>query len=260
MGCTIGARIIKPGHEFVLFKNKDLPRESFDDQLVVEPMLFGVLGLHIPAGSPSGEDILSGFSIGANSAGVCACNSHVRSVDGGENYDLLTEAALRGTSDAKQAAQKIIALSRYGQHNWANILIADPNGIAVVEVADDAVGSADSQVAARANEHLLAHSGSDAGQPSPRAQAALAGLRPVSGPADVMALCRSHEREPEGANLCAHSATGARNTVYSYVLHWRRGEFVLFVTRGHPCEHEYARIPLRFPLEAHALQAVYPRT
>jgi hypothetical protein len=258
MSCTIGARILDPGREFILFKNKDLPRESFEDQLVIEPNVFGVAGLHIPFEEADGEDVRSGFSIGANSSGVCACNSHVRSIEHGENYDLLTEAAVRGTASTSEACETVLCLAESWRYNWSNTLIADPGTVALVEVADDVAQVIEPDLVVRANEHLLAHGGSGPAQPCPRGELGLELLRAATCPEDVMALCRSHEREEEGANICAHGADGKRNTVYSYIMHWREGELTLLVSRGHPCEGHYLEIPLRFPLGARELARVYP--
>jgi len=258
MACTIGAKVLKPGSEFVLFKNKDLPRESFRDELVVEPDLFGVRGLHIPAGEAGGEDVLSGFSIGANVRGVCACNSHVRSLESGENYDLLTEAALRGTASVREACQAVLALAPSARYNWSNLLIADPREVALIEIADDVAYLADLPMAARANEHLLAHDDFGPADPGARGRLARARLGVAREVGEIMALCRSHEREAEGANLCAHGGAGARNTVYSYLMHWREGDLTLLVARGHPCQADYVRIPLRYPLRAEEVQRLYP--
>ena len=71
MGCTIGAKVTKRGEEYFLFKNKDLPWLDFEDRILVEPTRFGVLGVHLPKGlSLAAPRLLSGFSIGVNSAGV----------------------------------------------------------------------------------------------------------------------------------------------------------------------------------------------
>ena len=258
MACTIGAKILTTGAEFLMFKNKDLPRESFADQLIAEPDVFGVRGLHIPEGTSGEQNILSGFSIGANSAGVCACNSHVRSIKGGENYDLLTEAAVRGTRNVPEACEAVMRLARSARYNWSNILIADARQVAAVEVAEDVVHMTSQSLVARANDHLLAHACTDTVKQTPRATRALALLDAACGPEDAMRLCASHEGQADNTPICAHGAQDRRNTVYSYILHWRAGQWVLFVRQGRPCEGDYARILLRFPLDLRHVECVYP--
>ena len=77
--CTIGA--LRLGEDdFVLFKNKDFGRPHFDDRIVVERDVFGVEGITTWAGSDPDRDRFSGFSIGANAAGLLACDSNVRTL------------------------------------------------------------------------------------------------------------------------------------------------------------------------------------
>ena len=258
MACTIGAKILRSGEEYVLFKNKDLPRDTFDDHLVAEDEVFGVLGIHIPAGGLGPRDVLSGFSIGANADGVSACNSHVRSIEDGENYDTLTEAAVRGTRTAREACEKVVALAPLYPYNWSNILIADPHEVAIVEVAGDVAHVHDRGAIARANRHLLQHADGQRPEPCARAARASALLDAATDPDHVIQLCRSHEGQTDNSNICAHGPGRQGNTVYSYVLHWREGQMTLLVRRGPPCAGEYACIPLTFPLDLHELAPCYP--
>ncbi|MCD6360031.1 MAG: hypothetical protein J7M38_04140 [Armatimonadetes bacterium] len=258
MGCTIGAKILEPGREFVLFKNKDFPRERFTDQLVIEPTLFGVRGLHIPAVDPGDRDILSGFSIGVNDRGVCACNSHVRSVEGGANYDDLTEAAVRDTAGVSEAMTAVREGAGAKEWNWANIIVAAPDGIGIVEIAGDTSAEVGAEAVARANSHLLAHAGAPAGDPCPRARAMREMLDAAGCVEDIMTALRWHDPVGGDHDICGHNRGGKINTVYSYILHWRDGEMTLHVCQGHPCEVDYVAIPLRFPLDAAAVTAVYP--
>ena len=258
MGCTIGTKILKAGSEYVAFKNKDFSRDSFDDRLVVEPKVFGARGLHIPVESQKGEDILSGFSIGANAAGICACNSHVRSIEDGENYDLLTEAAVRDTTSVRDACEKVEALASAKLYNRSNIIIVGPMEAAIVEISGETACVSGQTVVVRGNRHLLAHSGEAQPESDIRQQQANILLGAASTVDDVLALCRSHQGEDTAFHICAHGLRGRRNTVYGYVLHWREGELDLYVCRGHPCEHDHVRIPLEFPLDESLLMSVYP--
>ena len=257
MACTIGAKILRPDAEYVMFKNKDFARETFRDRLVADDV-FGVKGLHIPLGDTGGEDILSGFSIGANAAGLCACNSHVRSIEGGENYDDLTEAAVREAETVADACDVVADGARSRHYNWSNILIAEPGGVGVVEIADGPASASDPHLIARANCHLLHDDDRDRTKSNARRARATTLLSAVTTVEDVMQLCRSHEGETDGTPICAHGKSGRGNTVYSYILHWREGELTLWVRRGPACGGDYVRVPLRFPLDSTRITAIYP--
>jgi len=257
MGCTIGAKLLEQGHEYVLFKNKDLSRETFDDQLVVEPCVFGVRGLHLPAGRALSTDVLSGFSIGVNGHGVSACNSHVRSIETGGNYDDLTEAAVASSSTAAQGAEAVLKRARQARYNWSNIIIADCHQIIVVEIADELAEVRDLTEIAYSNSHRLDH-GSGTTAPDARCGRALRAVVDAPGPEDIFALLRSHEGEAEASNICAHGESRSVRTVYSYVLHWREHEATFYVCRGTPCAGEYVAVPLQFPLEPEPILDLYP--
>lgn len=255
MGCTIGATTLEPGAEYVLFKNKDLRKESFDDQLCVTDDCFGVRGLHLPPKGREHEEELSGFSIGLNRHGVSACNSHVRSIEDGLNYDLLTEAAVTGVTSVGDALENVRRLAAEKAYNRANIIVADPHEIGVIEIADDCAQATELRCIARANKHLLPHADRAPSDPCPRASRAIAAVGSAVGVDDFFTLLRSHEGETDRTNICRH---GEPLTVYSYILHWRRGRFDLHVCQGPPCRSQYVSIPLDFPIDPHALAALYP--
>ena len=77
--CTIGVLRFGDG-DYGLFKNKDFARSLFDDQVTLEPSVFGVSGLATWAGSDPSLDEFSGFSIGASSHGLLCCDANVRTV------------------------------------------------------------------------------------------------------------------------------------------------------------------------------------
>ena len=54
--CTTGAKILRPGKEYVLFKNRDFKRAHFDDKLSLSDSAFGVLGLATWDGGDPGKD------------------------------------------------------------------------------------------------------------------------------------------------------------------------------------------------------------
>ncbi len=74
--CTVGVLRVGAG-DYLLFKNKDFVRTHFDDRLVVESEVFGVRGVSTWAGTDPERDEFSGFSIGANSAGLLCCDANV---------------------------------------------------------------------------------------------------------------------------------------------------------------------------------------
>lgn len=258
MSCTIGAEVFSPGREFVLFKNKDFPRKHFTDRLVIEDEVFGVRGLHLPPGGPVGADQFSGFSIGANRAGVCACNSHVRSVEGGANYDELTEAAVRGTTTVAEAIAAVLAAAETGQWNWANIIVAALDGLGVVEIAHDRPTQVRPDRITRANGHLLPHRQRPVATPCARARTIASLIRQATSLAQVMAACRWHHPQGSDYDICAHDRGGGGNTVDSYIMHWREGQLTLYVHQGQPCRGEYTPIALHFPLDAARIKAIYP--
>lgn len=261
MACTIGAKILRPGDEYVLFKNKDFPRETHTDELLVEPGVLGVLGLHFPEGGLGGDDVLAGFSIGAGENGVCACNSHVKSIDGTMDYDVATEVAARSHS-VVDACERIWALVAKDPFNWGNIVVADPQHVAVVEIGNPPGGAKVELVrgqeggafAARGNEHLLRAPNT----PSERTRRALDLLGEAECVEDVMALCRSHDGSESVQNICRHGTPRKSTTVYSYVMHWLRGALTLWVCQGPPCQGEYVPVALDFPLDEAAVRSVYP--
>jgi len=259
MGCTIGAKVTKRGEEYFLFKNKDLPWLDFEDRILVEPTRFGVLGVHLPKGlSLAAPRLLSGFSIGVNSAGVAACNSHVTSVADALNYDDLTEAAVTGTRSVAEAIAQVRELACQESYNWANIIVADPEAVAVIEIGADVVHAAGLAEVARANAHLLSHGGAARAAPDARCTRAAQGVAKARGLADFRALLGSHEDREQHGNICTHGRYRQGYTVYSYVIHWRSGCPTFHVCRGNPCENEYIAVPVCGGAAADDVARLYP--
>ena len=104
--CTTGALRTGPD-EYLIFKNKDFGRPSFEDRLVVEPDVFGVAGITTWAGTDPDLDEFSGFSIGANRHGLLVCDSNVRTLPDHDNYDRLVEIALREGHDVTSGVDAV---------------------------------------------------------------------------------------------------------------------------------------------------------
>lgn len=237
--CTIGC--LRPGEPggpggdgYVLFKNKDFGRAHFDDRIVVERDVFGVEGIITWAGSDPDRDRFSGFSLGANSAGLLACDSNVRTLPDHANYDDLVEIALREGSDVATGAAAVQAAAEEQPYLWGNVLLIDGEEAAAVEVRGrrTAVMTLPGP-AARTNHHPRwgAHPEQDDTVTSQtRWDSAQYQVERAGSVEDVFALLGSHDDGDTG--VCNHALY---RTVYSYVLHHRDGETALYVRQGAPC-------------------------
>ena len=165
---------------------------------------------------------------------------------------------MREAGTVGQACDVVADRARSGRYNWSNILIVEPNGVGVVEIADTPASVADPRLIARANCHLLHADDRDRTKSMTRRDRAIRLLSDANCVEDIMRLCRSHEGESEGTSFCAHGRGGRGNTVYSYILRWREGELTLWVRQGRACGGEYVSIPLRFPLDSDAIDHAYP--
>ena len=135
MGCTTGAKVLRPDREFILFKNRDFTRESLEDRVSLTDTAFGALGLETWDGNDPDRDRLSGFSIGFNAHLAC-CDSNVRTVSGGDNYDKLVQAVVENCTTIKQAVDCVQTLVRDRLYCWANMIVATKQGVAALEVRD----------------------------------------------------------------------------------------------------------------------------
>jgi hypothetical protein len=246
IGCTTGAKILHPGHEFVLFKNRDFTREHFDDRVSLTNSAFGVLGLETwDASDPTG-DRLSGLSIGFNAHLAC-CDSNVRTVKNGDNYDKLVQEVVENCTTVDQAVTHVHGLVANHLYCWANMIVATPREIAALEVRDHHVEVERSPgFLARANHHVclgVTPDDDDTTTTSFRYRAAYDGLRAVKGVEEVFPILRSHQPDPQHG-ICNHSQY---NTVYSYVVHWKDGVTIFYALQGRPCQGaEYVRLPVAF--------------
>ncbi|WP_420612393.1 hypothetical protein [Candidatus Spongiisocius sp.] len=243
--CTTGFFRLGPD-DYLLFKNKDFGRESFDDRLVLEPDVFGVEGITTWAGTDPDLDRFSGFSIGANSSGLLVCDSNVRTLDDHANYDDLVEIALREGTDVLSGVAAVERAVAARPYLWGNLVLIDRHGQAAIEVRSrrTAVLWPD-RPTARSNHHteLGVHPENDDRLTTlDRIASAQERLDRATLLEDILELLRSHDQGDTG--VCNHQGY---STVYSYVLRHRAGSTTLLVSRGRPCEAS-ALMELELPI------------
>ncbi len=244
--CTTGAKILRPGREFILFKNRDFRRAHFDDRLTVNDHAFGVLGLETWDGDSPDADRFSGYSIGFNAHLAC-CDSNVRTVEGGDNYDKLVQAVVEHCATIDEAIAQVRQMASERLYCWANMGVVTPDGVAALEVRGEHVEVERNSVSiARANHHvcLVATPQDDDTMTTEfRYQTAFEGLKTAASLADIFGILRTHHPTC-GYGVCNH---GLYETVYSYVVHWNEGETTFYALQGHPCEGgEYVKMSVRF--------------
>ena len=248
IGCTTGAKLLRPGHEFVLFKNRDFGRKHYDDRISLTANAFGAIGLETWDGADPDKDRLSGLSFGFNTNLAC-CDSNVRTVAGGDNYDKLVQAVVEGCKTILQAETCVRDLVRDNLFCWANMVVVTNEGTAAFEVRDHHVEvESNPQLMVRSNHHICLGATAqddDTTTTVPRFQTASKALQAARSVEDVLALLRSHEPDPQHS-VCNH---GIYDTVYSYAIHWNDGAATFYVLQGHPCTGEYVKIPIKLGQE-----------
>lgn len=231
--CTIG--VLRLADEYLLFKNKDFVRPHFDDRLVVEPEVFGVMGTTSWADADNTSDRFSGFSLGANASGLLCCDSNVRTLEDHENYDDLVEIALRQGTGVASAIDAVRSAVERRPYLWANLLMIDANESASVEVRSNRVEVVPlDRPTSRANHHVVMGANredDDTVTSQSRYESAQRQIHAVSTLSDIFELQRSHDEGNTG--VCNHSLY---QTVYSYVLRRRDDQTSLYVSQGRPCE------------------------
>lgn len=262
--CTIGA-ILLSCDEYLLFKNKDFGQTDFEERVAYSPSLFEALGVESFDKTDDSPVVFSGISIGANEHGLLCCDAHVDfKPDGGKNYDLLVEIALTKGRDVPTA---LVALEDYLSQTptWAgNLVLTDGTETACVEArgTEMCVQRSDRFVSKCNHQDLFETGNAPASESSQhRFQSSQQQLNSVENLNDVFALLKSHGSGNTG--ICNHLE--GRRTVYSYVLHVKRGDTVLYVAKGQPCTlSAYQKFALPFSeawtdTDADLLFATYPR-
>ncbi len=242
--CTIGTLRIT-ADEYVLFKNKDFILPRFSDRLVLEPDLFGPRGLETFAADASVESVFSGLSVGANRHGLLACDNNVKITDEDhQNYDRLVETALREATNVPDAIAAITDAVAMQPSWWGNLILADPQQLAAVEVRgrEVRVEQANSRIFRTNHQPLFGETSSPEDLPcsARRFASARSRLGDLHSIDDVKAMLASHDDGETG--ICNHGVP--LTTVYSYVLHRKAGETTLHVLHGRPCDGAWSELPV----------------
>jgi hypothetical protein len=260
-GCTIGAKILKPGEWFIAFKNKDFRRAQFEDDLMLEEDIFGIKGT--PAwgqSSPAGEEerhTFSGLSLGINSHSLFCADANIKTLARKRNYDLLVECALRRARDASQVGQVLSDEIRKG-YGWTNILAVDCDHVIAHEVSSKSVDLETGKRFVTRTNHFLKTPDwkvdyhQNAGTRT-RFRDSYEKLSIAQSLADVFDLLRTHRSKKIANSICNH---GAIHTVYSYVFEWKRESKTLYVCQGNPCSNEYVKLDITFPITAARAQEI----
>ena len=243
--CTIGA--LRLGAEYLLFKNKDFGRDSFEDEIVISKRIMGVKGVSTWANLDSSADQFSGFSIGANEHGLVCCDANVREEPlDGENYDRLTEIAL---TEAHSVETAILALQHAvsSRAYWcSHLVMIDQETLAAVEIHGHNIAvERQSRQITRTNHHLLFDGSAMDGDTITSISRLSCSKERVAGATsidDIYALQKSHDNGTTG--ICNHAV---HQTVYSYVLYFKDDEIKLYVKKGRPCKtDQYEELALPF--------------
>lgn len=218
--CTIGVRHFAPD-DYILFKNKDFGRPHHDDRLVLDRDVFGVVGVSTWARSDPADDVLSGISLGANSAGLFCCDANVRGAEGQSNYDELVE--IHSAPAAGWPKEWLLSKPR-------------DQTVAVTPL---------SGATARSNHHLELAAEGDPDVGPTTARRLVGAQRRVEAATSIEELFALQDAHDDGVTgICSHEG---HQTVYSYVLRRRGESTTLYVTQGHPCVTD-ARIELLVPI------------
>ncbi len=189
------------------------------------------------AGTDSALDQFSGFSIGANRHGLLCCDSNVVTLDGLENYDVMTEVALRQGHDVSSAVEAVVSACGQRETSWGNLVLIDAARAASLEIRGREVQVVElSAATARTNHHVVL--GFDPSQEDQvtselRLESAQLRLDSASSLDDIFTLQKSHDHGATG--VCNHAL---HTTVYAYVLTSKDNEVVLHVKQGQPCQSD----------------------
>jgi len=245
--CTIGAKTLSPGNEFLLFKNKDFRRRDFDDRLVIRNDLFAVEGAQTWSDRSGDVDVFSGFSIGVNSSGLACCDSNVEMKPGARNYDILTQEILEKCQSIDDAVNVVEDAVHVGRYSWGNIVVATKDEVATFQVADCVNVFRDSVQTVRTNHHIelgrrpiFYDESTGSIERYDVAKSLLEKVQDIDG---VFELLKSHEYGLNTSSICSH---GRFNTVYGYVVRFKNNQAVFHVCRGNPCVGRFIAVTLNF--------------
>jgi hypothetical protein len=251
-GCTIGAKIFEPNKWYVLFKNKDFTRTVFQDNLLIEPNIFGMMGTASWSEGSQVEDTFSGLSIGLNSSLLVCADANIKTLARKRNYDLLTEFVLRKANDTSNCASLLREEIKRG-YGWTNLVAVDGSETRAFEVGQKVVEEKSKEMVTRTNHFVKTRNykldyHANAGTKT-RLTDSLAKLKEARNVKDIFDLLRTHRdatKNTLSASICNHAKI---HTVYSYVFEVKNGRSRLYVSQGNPCSNEYIPIEIRFPID-----------
>ncbi len=239
--CTIGGIHIAQD-EYILFKNKDFSRSSFEDRIISNQNIWGPEGLETFAEDPKIDDVYSGFSIGANKYGLFAADAHVNiTSDKANNYDILVQIALEQGKDIETALTALQSYTKQNESWWGNIVLVDASGAVALEVRGKTLRIERSTSKIHRTNHQHLH-GPDNGLENNNSSSygrfewARNHLEDAKSIIDLKKMLASHNTKlsngtPTG--ICNHTYS---QTVCSYLLHYKAGKIILHHLTGFPCQ------------------------
>jgi len=245
--CTIGAKILSAGNEFLLFKNKDFRKKNFDDRLVIRNGVFAVEGTESWGDRSVDVDVFSGFSIAVNSSGLACCDSNVKMKPSAKNYDNLTQEIVEKCKSVDDAVNVVEKAVHAQPCSWGNIVVATKHEVATFQVADRVKVFRDPVQTMRTNHHIeegrrpIVYDGAVGS--IKRYEVARRLLEKVKEVDSVFDVLRSHEHGLNAFSICSH---GTLTTVYGYVVHVKDNRVVFHVCRGNPCAGKFVALSLDF--------------
>jgi len=248
--CTIGAKILSAGNEFLLFKNKDFCRKNFDDRLVIRNGVFAVEGTESWSDRSVDGDVFSGFSIAVNSSGLACCDANVKMKPGAKSYDILTQRVVEKCKSVDEAVNVVEKAVHAQPHSWGNIVVATKDEVAAFQVAERVNVFRNSLQTVRTNHHIeegrrpIVYDGAVGS--IKRYEVARRLLEKVKGVDSVFDVLRSHKHGLNTFSICSH---GRLTTVYGYVVHVKDNQVVFHVCRGNPCIGKFIAFSLDFDNE-----------
>ncbi len=264
MTSLAGAIILKDINKTVLFKNRDLERGDFKEEIFYDIDCFGIRGLDRNSGSSVG------LGIGVNRYGLAVANTHVLA-SSNPSYDILTEQILMFAKDAEDGlAMTVDHLKKGRQYQWGNLVLADSDSMLVIEIADGehSIEWSERKVL-RTGHHIMLDTedeirknseefGLDSyyDDSSTRFNRGYELLRGINNMNAVFSLLQDHGDAPGQNSICKHSTSSKDlGTAASYVIEvdheqdTGRPKIVFHVCRGNPCETDFVSVPLIFPAD-----------